>query len=53
MIGMDPKLREEDIEMIRIDYFDVYSVINIALVVIGYAQMVVCWTTKLYRITQG
>ena len=32
--------------MIRIDYFDVYYVTNIAWVVIGYAQMVVCWTTN-------
>ena len=46
------------IEMIRIDYFDVYSVTNIAWVVIGYAQMEVCWTTnntrtisRLYRTT--
>ena len=31
--------------MLRIDYFDVYYVTNIALVVIGYAQMEVCWTT--------
>jgi len=37
---------------------DVYSVTNIALVVIGYAQLVVCWTTnntrtisRLYRTT--
>ena len=46
------------IEMIRIDYLDVYSVTNIAQVVIGYAQMVVCQTTnntrtirRLYRTT--
>ena len=44
--------------MLRSDYFDVYYVTNIAWVVIGYAQMVVCWTTdytiamsRLYRTT--
>ena len=35
--------------MIRIDYFDVYYVTNIAWMVIGYAQMEVCWTTVRYR----
>ena len=28
------------------DYLDVYYVTHIAWVVIGYAQMVVCWTTN-------
>ena len=56
MIGLWPSGKK--IEMIRIDYFDVYYVTNIAWVVIGYAQMEVCWTTnntrtisRLYRTT--